>query len=255
MDHNIAEEDGTQTEATKGLKMVKPRGVVLLFHGLNSHSNSFGHVAKRFAEAGMDVVAFDQKGFGKSQGKRGYISSYRQMIKTNFEFYAKVKDYYLKEHDCVLGTPMDAVGRSAEDGKTRIPVFLFGQSMGGLIALQMAAKLQKEIQGLMLLSPAVRPIDQHAFLWKQFLIFGVWWMRQMGGIFRWLTFRNKNLKSSLRNKPTLQFYQADRLNYKGRISWRTFSQILKGMSKIQKSLHTINHPMVIAQSGSDKVIS
>jgi len=35
------------------------RGVVVWFHGLYSYSNRNVHVAKKFAEQGFDVAAFD----------------------------------------------------------------------------------------------------------------------------------------------------------------------------------------------------
>ncbi len=53
----------------------KPKGVMFLFHGFGSHSDRHVHVAKKFAEAGLDVVSFDYQGFGQSPGKRGYIHS------------------------------------------------------------------------------------------------------------------------------------------------------------------------------------
>jgi len=43
-----------------------PKGVVILFHGLNSHCNRNAHLARKLAEAGYDVAAFDQLGCGPS---------------------------------------------------------------------------------------------------------------------------------------------------------------------------------------------
>ena len=85
----------------------------MLFHGLNSHANAFVHIAKRFSHAGLDVIAFDQKGFGKSQGAKGYIPSYEKLVQANLDFFESVKDFYEEKQELKLG-------------QKGLPVFLFG---------------------------------------------------------------------------------------------------------------------------------
>lgn len=46
-----------------------------MFHGLNSYVGHGSHIAHEFAKNGFCVVGFDHRGFGKSQGKKGYIES------------------------------------------------------------------------------------------------------------------------------------------------------------------------------------
>lgn len=46
-----------------------------MFHGLCAHINHGAHLAAKFAEIGCLVVGFDHRGFGKSEGIRGYLES------------------------------------------------------------------------------------------------------------------------------------------------------------------------------------
>lgn len=47
------------------------KGAVLLVHGFNSNLEEFGHAPQWLAAAGYDCLAFDQAGFGKSEGEVG----------------------------------------------------------------------------------------------------------------------------------------------------------------------------------------
>ncbi len=47
------------------------KGALLLVHGFNSNLEEFGHAPKWLAAAGYDCLAFDQAGFGKSEGEMG----------------------------------------------------------------------------------------------------------------------------------------------------------------------------------------
>ncbi|NMM45340.1 alpha/beta hydrolase [Rhodospirillaceae bacterium KN72] len=46
-----------------------PRAVLLALHGMNDYSNAFAGSAPIWAEAGIAVYAYDQRGFGRTQGR------------------------------------------------------------------------------------------------------------------------------------------------------------------------------------------
>lgn len=46
-----------------------------MFHGLCAHVSHGAHVAQKMADAGFLVVGFDHRGFGKSEGLRGYLEN------------------------------------------------------------------------------------------------------------------------------------------------------------------------------------
>ncbi len=53
----------------------KPKAIATLFHGLKSHTNRGAHIAKYFASKGIETVGMDFRGFGQSEGFRGYIEN------------------------------------------------------------------------------------------------------------------------------------------------------------------------------------
>ena len=50
-----------------------PRAVVVICHGVNSHSGQYLWTGERLAAAGFAVYAYDHRGRGKSAGRRFYI--------------------------------------------------------------------------------------------------------------------------------------------------------------------------------------
>jgi alpha-beta hydrolase superfamily lysophospholipase len=49
-----------------------PRGSILFVHGFGEHSGRYQHVAAFFCEAGFNCMAYDHRGHGNSEGKRGH---------------------------------------------------------------------------------------------------------------------------------------------------------------------------------------
>lgn len=109
---------------------IETKAVVCLVHGMGEHGDRYGHVAAQLTAAGFVLIALDQQGHGRSSGKRGHLHS--------------------------LGAAVsDAALMIEEAGKRHpgTPIFLYGHSMGGNVALNCALRLQPPIRGLILTSP------------------------------------------------------------------------------------------------------
>jgi alpha-beta hydrolase superfamily lysophospholipase len=109
------------------------RAVICLVHGMGEHGDRYQHVAAQFTEAGFALIALDQHGHGRSSGKRGHLLSLDAAVS-------------------------DAALIIEEAGKRipGVPVFLYGHSMGGNVALNCALRLRPAIKGLILTSPWLR---------------------------------------------------------------------------------------------------
>jgi alpha-beta hydrolase superfamily lysophospholipase len=103
----------------------KPRGVVVVVPGFNSHSGYYRWVADQFVARGLAVYAVDLRGRGKSDGERFYVQQFA--------------DYVSDAAGCV------ALAKSREPG---LPVFLLGHSAGGVVACTYALEHQPELAGL-----------------------------------------------------------------------------------------------------------
>jgi alpha-beta hydrolase superfamily lysophospholipase len=109
----------------------KPRARVLLLHGFNEYTGAYETVGTSFAKRGIEVWAYDQRGFGRSP-YRGLWSSAERMAQDAQEALRLIKQ---------------------QDSKT--PLYLLGMSMGGAVALYSAKQNGLPIKGVILVAPAV----------------------------------------------------------------------------------------------------
>ena len=115
------------------------RGTVLIVHGLGEHKGRYEQVAATLAAQGWQVVAYDQRGHGRSPGPRGAIPDDEALLRD-------------------LAAVIDAL--RAERGG---PLLLLGHSMGGLVAARFVAEglrsppaaWARPVEALVLSSPAL----------------------------------------------------------------------------------------------------
>ena len=111
-----------------------PKAVLLLIHGLGAHSARWDFLAGFFAERGYASYAIELRGFGRTKERpRGHIDSFR--------------DY---DRDILhLG---EIIGREHPGLK----VVLLGESMGALIAFNLACLHPEMFAGQVLISPVFK---------------------------------------------------------------------------------------------------
>ena len=122
----------------------EPWASLVLVHGLAEHSGRYEHVGGQLAEAGIEVFALDQRGFGASGGARASVERWSQL------------------HDD-LEERVVAVRSIAP---TR-PLVLFGHSLGGLISLGYVLDGRSRPDLLVLSAPA---IGANVPLWHRVLV-------------------------------------------------------------------------------------
>ena len=101
------------------------RGVVVICHGVNSHSGYYTSAAERLVSSGLAVYALDLHGRGHSDGERFYLD--------------KISDYV---HD------VHAVVTLAKSRNMGVPLFLLGHSAGGVVSCVYTLEHQAEFSGL-----------------------------------------------------------------------------------------------------------
>ena len=107
-----------------------PRAGLILIHGLGGHSNNWEFMANFLIKHDISSYAIELKGFGNTEGTKGHIDSLNTYIKDVRRLYNIIK----KEHR----------GR---------PVFVAGESMGGIIAFLAAIKKPGLFRGMICMSP------------------------------------------------------------------------------------------------------
>lgn len=108
---------------------------VLIVHGLGEHSGRYDALAKWFVSHGYAVRSYDQRGHGRTPGRRGAL-----------------------RHSDDLLRDLTAVYENYAIHSGRHPLLL-GHSMGGLVALRAVLDGRVEPSGLVLSSPALRSFE------------------------------------------------------------------------------------------------
>ena len=99
------------------------RATLLILHGVGEHGGRYAAFAERIEGSGVAVRVFDHRGHGRSEGARGHVWEWSRYL-------------------------VDAVD-SASDLRRELPgrpLFVFGHSMGSLLALELA--IRRPIPGM-----------------------------------------------------------------------------------------------------------
>lgn len=90
----------------------EPRRIFVVVHGYAEHSGRYEGFSSWFAARGIAVHAYDQRGHGRSGGRRCYVRDFREFLDDLARFLGIVRE----EHP-------------------ELPITLVGHSMGGLITV------------------------------------------------------------------------------------------------------------------------
>ncbi len=112
----------------------EPRAAVIAVHGFGDHSGRYGLLLTSLIPRGVAVHAFDLRGHGRSPGRRGHVERWA--------------DYREDDHAFVRRASREEHGR---------PVFLLGNSLGGLVVLEYALHHPEGLSGVIADSPALVP--------------------------------------------------------------------------------------------------
>jgi alpha-beta hydrolase superfamily lysophospholipase len=107
-----------------------PRAVLLNLHGLGDHSGCYGALSDRMIASGFAVHALDLRGNGRSPGKRGHVDAWSDYREDLRRFVQLV--------------------RREEPAR---PLFLLGNSLGGLIAIEYALQHPEGLRGVIAAAP------------------------------------------------------------------------------------------------------
>jgi alpha-beta hydrolase superfamily lysophospholipase len=119
-------------DSVKGLKIFvrswaaapRPRAVIVLCHGVNSHGGQYVWAAEQLVAAGLTVFALDLRGRGRSEGERFYVED--------------IADYVSDVANTI------ALAKSRNPG---LPVYLLGHSAGGVVSATYALDNQAQLAG------------------------------------------------------------------------------------------------------------
>ena len=218
-------DDGTQLHTQYWAPSAPAEAVVLLVHGYAEHCNRYGGVARTFVNQNARVHAYDHRGYGRSGGRRAYVDSF---------------DTYLDDLDQVL----HAVRSQAPDR----PLFLFGHSMGGLVALKYVLERAPSLHGLLLSAPALEINPDLAPLLRRIA-------QVLGQLWPTLPTTRSPDNAISRDPAVVADAENDPLNYHGRVPARTGAEMLRAGSETRAQLHSLRTPFLVVHGTADALTS
>ncbi|MBW4561334.1 MAG: lysophospholipase [Mojavia pulchra JT2-VF2] len=108
------------------------RAIVAIVHGLGAHSGLFSNAVQYLLPLGYVIYAFDLRGHGRSPGQRGHINSWAELREDLYTFLTRIQE---RGPGCAC--------------------FLWGHSLGAVIAVDYALRFPQSLQGLILTAPAL----------------------------------------------------------------------------------------------------
>jgi len=122
--------DGTELHGYSWIPENEPKAVICLIHGLGEHAGRYQWVADFFNENQFGVYSYDQRGHGRSPGKRGH-ARYENLLED-----------------------IESLLMVARVNHLDTPIYLYGHSWGGnLVSHFILNRPTNELQAAVLTSP------------------------------------------------------------------------------------------------------
>ena len=206
---------------------IKVAGVIHMIHGFGEHIGNYISTAEFFAKNGYAFVIHDQRGFGEEwDGKKGVTPGY---------------GFFLTDIDDVLNF--------IAENFSGAPVFMYGHSMGGNIAVNyFLRRARSGYRKLILESPWLRlfkPPAPHLIALAKIL----------GAISNKITITTELKTDELtRDKAAADKLMSDTA-YHNHISFRLFTQIAAAAKYANENAPELSVPTLLLNAGNDRVVS
>ncbi|MBI2645887.1 MAG: lysophospholipase [Deltaproteobacteria bacterium] len=202
--------------------------VMVFIHGLGEHSGRYQQFINAFAHKSMAFYGYDQRGHGRSRGKRGHAPNLH-----------------------ILADDLGKFLKLVSIHENNRPLYLFGHSFGGLVCLQYLVDTSRrhEIvpQGVILSNPILK-LALEVPEWKKKLA-GI-----CAKIWPSLTLHNEVNRSHLSHDPTVsQALDRDSLAHQ-KISAVLYVGMLQAIKNVQEKVSEIQAPLLFLLGGEDKII-
>lgn len=201
------------------------RGVICLIHGLGEHSGRYLNMAQNLTRAGYVLLTYDQRGHGKSLGRRGHTPSYDTLL-----------------------DDIDYFRRESLKRFPNMPTFLYGHSLGGNLVLNYVLRRRPKFTGVIVTSPWLKLVVEPPALLKMFVRF-------LNNL--WPTFSLTNgldLKALSRDLRVVDTYKDDPLVH-NRISIRLFVSMDQAGCWALKNAAQFDLPLLLMHGGGDRITS
>lgn len=199
-------------------------GVVVLVHGLHEHAGRYAHVAQRLGRAGYATWAPDHPGHGRSPGSRGNIGSLAATV-----------------------AGVDETVQAAAAAHPGVPLFVYGHSMGGLVAAQyLTGTPSVPVRGAVLSAAALHLASANPVQQKVAPL--------LGKLLPDLGVLTLDAEAVSRDPAVVADYRADPLNRMGKVRARTGAEMITAVAAMPARLRRLTLPLLVVHGGADRLV-
>lgn len=203
----------------------RPKANIVFLHGMGDHIGRYAEFAKHLIQRNFGFCMYDQRGHGKSGGRRAHCRRFNDYLRDLALFIELVQNMY-----------------------PALPIFLIGHSFGGQVAINFAAKYSKGLRGLVALSPNIQPLLKIPN-WKKNLAGKI---SSLIPIVKFYTqvqpsqfSHDEKVVDSARTDPLMNWHVTARLGV----------EILKNLSQISRLAYQVKIPSLFMTGGEDEICS
>lgn len=203
----------------KNYYIENPKATIIIVHGIAEHSGRYKSLSERLNNEGYDVVTYDHLGHGQSEGKRGRLKSFHNMIDVL--------------HSIVL----------AERSRNNNKIFLLGHSMGGGVVNLYEAKYG-DVDGIISSSAATNtPKGLRIFKYIGFYLLR--WIKVSSSMFdKHLAKDPKVLENNKKDPLMLDYMYLSLLG----------EMFIKGAKYIHKNINNFKTPILYIHGTDDQIV-
>lgn len=204
----------------------RPRGRVLILHGLGEYGARYASAARAANAADCDAHALDQRGHGRSSGQRGHARTLEGVVRD-------------------VGLFRDRVGY----GEPQLPTFVLGHSLGGLVALRYLQSTHgRGMQGGILVAPFLAVSMRTPSLKIQL---GKWASRMVP---RLAMDNGIRFEDQFRRPEERLKSQTDQMTHR-RITARMWTELVRGANLAEEDAEAIGCALLFQLPGDDRIVS
>ncbi|XP_042440085.1 caffeoylshikimate esterase-like [Zingiber officinale] len=207
-----------------------PKALVFLCHGYGVECSGFMKgCGIRLATAGFGVFGIDYEGHGKSMGSRAYIKKFQHIIEDSYQFFKSV-----------AGT---------EEYRDRCR-FLYGESMGGAVALLFHRRDPTFWDGAVLVAPMCKiseKVKPHPVVVNLLT-------RVEEIIPKWKIVPSKDvIDSAFKDPIKREQIRSNKLIYQDKPRLKTALELLRTSMELENNLSTVKLPFFVLHGEADTV--
>ena len=215
--------DGLEMYSKAWVPSIKAKGIVCLVHGVGEHIGRYQPDGEALVKGGYILAGFDQRGFGKSGGRRGHTPSLETYFDDIDLFLAEINTRYPNQ-----------------------PRFLYGHSMGGVLVLGYTPIRHPSVVGVIATGSSLKTALEEQKL-KVFLA------KLMGKVLPTFTLKSGlNFKMLSRDPQVADDYTNDPLNhFLVTAAWG--KTMLKAIDLVFKNAHNFPLPLLLMHGTKDEI--